>query len=61
MIPRSCSPFTECYSQVEDTNPSVTFTGQLTDVSAVEKFELSEEQYAQRQGKARRRFRHFVD
>ncbi|ETW78818.1 hypothetical protein HETIRDRAFT_324089 [Heterobasidion irregulare TC 32-1] len=35
--------------KVEDTNPSVTFTGQLTDVSAVEKFELSEEQYAQRQ------------
>ncbi|THH16685.1 hypothetical protein EW146_g3994 [Bondarzewia mesenterica] len=35
--------------RVEDTNPSVTFTGQLTDVSAVEKFELSDEQYAQRQ------------
>ena len=37
--------------QVEDTNPSTTFTGQLTDFSGVEKFELSEEQYAQRQGR----------
>ncbi|KAI0050983.1 hypothetical protein FA95DRAFT_1535402 [Auriscalpium vulgare] len=35
--------------KVEDTNPSVSFTGQLTDVSAVEKFELTEEQYAARQ------------
>ncbi|TFY82551.1 hypothetical protein EWM64_g1462 [Hericium alpestre] len=34
--------------KVEDTNPSVTFTGQLTDVSAVEKFELSDELYAKR-------------
>ncbi|KAA1468881.1 hypothetical protein DENSPDRAFT_834354 [Dentipellis sp. KUC8613] len=34
---------------VEDTNPSATFTGQLTDVSAVEKFEISDEQYAARQ------------
>ena len=33
-----------------DTNPSATFTGQLTDLSGVEKFELSDEQYAVRQG-----------
>jgi len=33
---------------VEDTNPATSFTGQLTDVSQVEKFELSEEAYAQR-------------
>ena len=36
--------------QIADTNPSVTFTGQLSDVSQVEKFELSEEAYAQRNG-----------
>ncbi|TFK39679.1 CAP Gly-rich domain-containing protein [Crucibulum laeve] len=35
--------------KVEDTNPSVSFTGQLTDVSQVDKFELTEEEYAQRQ------------
>ncbi|EIM86925.1 uncharacterized protein STEHIDRAFT_121754 [Stereum hirsutum FP-91666 SS1] len=35
--------------KVEDTDPSTTFTGQLTDVSAVDKFELTPEQYAQRQ------------
>ncbi|KAF4569513.1 hypothetical protein EYR40_008488 [Pleurotus pulmonarius] len=35
--------------KVGDTNPSVTLTGQLTDVSQVEKFELSDEAYAQRQ------------
>ncbi|KAL0576747.1 hypothetical protein V5O48_005237 [Marasmius crinis-equi] len=35
--------------KVEDLNPSASFTGQLTDVSQVEKFELSEEAYAQRQ------------
>nr|GAT56625.1 predicted protein [Mycena chlorophos] len=34
--------------KVEDTNPSTSFTGQLTDVSQTEKFELSEEQYASR-------------
>lgn len=33
-----------------DTNPSTSFTGQLTDVSQVEKFELTENEYAQRQG-----------
>ena len=33
-----------------DTNPSTSFTGQLTDVSQVEKFELTEDEYAQRQG-----------
>jgi len=38
--------------QIADTNPSVTFTGQLSDVSQVEKFELSEEAYAQRSGKS---------
>jgi tubulin-folding cofactor B len=38
------------YFQITDTNPSVTFTGQLSDVSQVEKFELSEEAYAQRNG-----------
>ena len=37
-------------AQVEDTNPSATFTGQLTDYSGVDKFELTEEQYAARQG-----------
>lgn len=36
--------------QVVDTNPSITFTGQLTDLSGVEKFELPDEQYALRQG-----------
>ena len=36
--------------QITDTNPSATFTGQLSDVSQVEKFELSEEAYAQRNG-----------
>ncbi|EKM50563.1 uncharacterized protein PHACADRAFT_263912 [Phanerochaete carnosa HHB-10118-sp] len=35
--------------KVIDTNPSTSFTGQLTDTSQVEKFELSEEAYAQRQ------------
>ncbi|KAH7923712.1 hypothetical protein BV22DRAFT_1092425 [Leucogyrophana mollusca] len=35
--------------KVVDTNPSTSFTGQLTDVSQVEKFELSDEAYAQRQ------------
>jgi tubulin-folding cofactor B len=36
--------------QVADTNPSTSFTGQLTDVSQVDKFELTPEEYAQRQG-----------
>ncbi|KAI0272584.1 CAP Gly-rich domain-containing protein [Gloeopeniophorella convolvens] len=35
--------------KVVDTNPSLTFTGQLTDLSGVDKFELSDEQYALRQ------------
>jgi len=35
--------------KVVDTNPSVSFTGQLTDVSQVDKFELTEEEYAERQ------------
>ncbi|KAL0953900.1 hypothetical protein HGRIS_005067 [Hohenbuehelia grisea] len=35
--------------KVEDSNPSTTFTGQLTDVSQVEKFELSDVDYAKRQ------------
>ncbi|EGN97008.1 hypothetical protein SERLA73DRAFT_185283 [Serpula lacrymans var. lacrymans S7.3] len=35
--------------KVTDTNPSVSLTGQLTDVSQVEKFELSKEAYAERQ------------
>ncbi|KAF9224173.1 hypothetical protein BS17DRAFT_802105 [Gyrodon lividus] len=34
--------------KVEDTNPASSFTGQLSDVSQVEKFELSDEAYAQR-------------
>lgn len=34
--------------QVSDLNPSTSFTGQLSDVSQVEKFELSEGEYAQR-------------
>ncbi|PFH50928.1 hypothetical protein AMATHDRAFT_143774 [Amanita thiersii Skay4041] len=34
--------------KVEDSNPSASFTGQLTDVSHVEKFELSEAEYAKR-------------
>ncbi|KAG6334168.1 hypothetical protein ID866_4915 [Astraeus odoratus] len=36
--------------KVIDTNPSTSFTGQLSDVSQVEKFELSDEAYAQRTG-----------
>ncbi|KAI0692487.1 CAP Gly-rich domain-containing protein [Cytidiella melzeri] len=35
--------------KVFDTNPSVSFTGQLTDTSQVDKFELTDEAYAQRQ------------
>ncbi|TCD67400.1 hypothetical protein EIP91_012435 [Steccherinum ochraceum] len=35
--------------KVTDLNPSVSFTGQLTDVTQVDKFELSEDAYAQRQ------------
>jgi tubulin-folding cofactor B len=35
---------------VIDTNPSVSLTGQLTDVTQVEKFELSNAEYEQRQG-----------
>jgi len=35
--------------KVEDLNPSMSFTGQLSDVSQVEKFELSDEIYAERQ------------
>jgi hypothetical protein len=37
--------------KVMDTNPSTSFTGQLTDVSQVDKFELTPEEYAKRQGK----------
>jgi len=36
--------------QVVDSNPSITLTGQLTDLTGLEKFELSDEQYALRQG-----------
>lgn len=36
--------------QVDDRNPSSTLTGQLTDYSNVEKFELTEEEYAKRTG-----------
>ncbi|KAF8075194.1 tubulin-folding cofactor B [Lyophyllum atratum] len=35
--------------KVEDTNPSISFTGQMTDVSQVEKFELTTDEYAKRQ------------
>jgi len=35
--------------KVEDTNPSSSLTGQLTDVSQVEKYEISDEAYAKRQ------------
>ncbi|KAG6877540.1 hypothetical protein C0993_006233 [Termitomyces sp. T159_Od127] len=35
--------------RVGDTNPSVSFTGQMTDVSQVDKFELTPEEYARRQ------------
>ncbi|TFK48460.1 hypothetical protein OE88DRAFT_1634688 [Heliocybe sulcata] len=34
---------------VADTNPSASFTGQLSDVSQVQKFELSESEYQKRQ------------
>jgi hypothetical protein len=37
-------------TKVVDKNPSATFTGQLTDVAQVEKFELTESEYAKRQG-----------
>ena len=37
-------------TKVMDKNPSATFTGQLTDVAQVEKFELTESEYAKRQG-----------
>ncbi|KAL0059376.1 hypothetical protein AAF712_013887 [Marasmius tenuissimus] len=37
--------------KVEDLNPSASFTEQLTDVSQVKEFELSDEAYAQRQGR----------
>ena len=36
--------------QVIDTDPTTSFTGQLSDVSQVEKFELSDDAYAQRTG-----------
>ena len=36
--------------KVIDKNPSATFTGQLTDVTQVEKFELAESEYAKRSG-----------
>ncbi|KAF5328471.1 hypothetical protein D9758_014247 [Tetrapyrgos nigripes] len=35
--------------KVDDLNPSVSFTGQLTDVSQVDKFEMSDADYAMRQ------------
>ncbi|KAG6886787.1 hypothetical protein C0992_002372 [Termitomyces sp. T32_za158] len=35
--------------RVVDTNPSSSFTGQMTDVSQVDKFELTPEEYARRQ------------
>ena len=36
--------------QVHDTNPSVSLTGQLTDVTQVDKFEITQEAYEERQG-----------
>ncbi|KAJ2932111.1 hypothetical protein H1R20_g4981, partial [Candolleomyces eurysporus] len=36
------------WAKVDDKNPSNTLTGQLTDVSQVEKFEISEAEYAKR-------------
>ena len=36
--------------QVDDTNPATSFTGQLSDVSQVEKFELTDGEYSERQG-----------
>ena len=51
-VAQRVSPMTT-YIQIADTNPSITFTGQLSDVSQVEKFELSEEAYAQRNGNPR--------
>jgi hypothetical protein len=38
------------WSKVIDTNPSISFTGQLHDTTGVDKFELTSEEYAQRQG-----------
>ncbi|THU85488.1 hypothetical protein K435DRAFT_764160 [Dendrothele bispora CBS 962.96] len=35
--------------KVDDLNPSISFTGQLTDVSQVDKFEISDAEYAKRQ------------
>lgn len=36
--------------QVEDLNRSASFTGQLTDVTQVDKFEISNDAYEQRKG-----------
>jgi len=36
--------------KIEDSNPSATLTGQFTDLSQVEKFELTQEEYERRQG-----------
>jgi tubulin-specific chaperone B len=42
--------FKKFSKQVDDLNPSMSFTGQLTDVSQVDKFEMSDADYAKRQG-----------
>ncbi|KAH9851860.1 CAP Gly-rich domain-containing protein [Lenzites betulinus] len=52
--------------KVHDLDPSTSFTGQLTDTSQVDKFELSKEEYAQRQDtvlayKQRNRIGRFAD
>lgn len=44
-----------------DRNPSLSFTGQLTDVSTVEKYEISDADYEKRQGGGNTNFLSYRD